>query len=225
MFEAPEQHLLGLADRELQEAPARVAEHVDEAIQPAPLALVLDVVLGLQTVRLRLLARPRLKSSHRLHGGVATTSPAGQLDPLVPSLVALSHDLPEEHPRAQLRELLQPLSQVGPEGVQLARPDSDDRGRRRLNLPLRHRISVQPEFAGDGGVGHAALAQDLDLTPLLHRDQPLLPPLRRLLGRTGAYGRPFGRHKRGVSRDPSLQVLGSTRSFLLVFSRSLLLVS
>ncbi len=53
----------------------------------------------------------------------------------------------------------------------------------------------------------------MDLTPLLHRDQPLLPPLRRLLGRTGAYGRRGGRYKRGVSRDPSLQVRGFTRSF------------
>jgi hypothetical protein len=104
-LEASEQHLLRLADRELQETPARVAEHVDEPAQPTPTALVLDEVPGFQPVRLSLLAGPGLEAGGPLHRRLPAESTAGHLHPLVAAVVAPRHHLPEEHPGAQLREV------------------------------------------------------------------------------------------------------------------------
>ena len=94
LLEGAEEGLLGFADGELEEAPARVAEHVDEAVQPGPPAFVLDMVLGLQPVGLGLLAGPGLETRHRLHTRLPTQSPAGELDPLVAAFITLGHDLP-----------------------------------------------------------------------------------------------------------------------------------
>ena len=95
-LEAPEQDLLRLADGELQKAPARIAQHVDEAAQPTATALVLDVVPALQPVRLRLLARPGLEAGGPFHDRVAAQLATGEFDALVATVVAACRDLPEQ---------------------------------------------------------------------------------------------------------------------------------
>src|SRR5437763_4894893 len=180
-----EQHRLRLADGELQIAPPRIPEDVDESAQPPASSLVLDVVPALQAARLRLLPRPGLEAGHQFQRRFTAQLPAQHLHPLIATVIAAALKLAEEYAGIQVRVLLQALADVVPVGIQLAPPLSAQRSGRRVALPLRHRLSVQAQTAGNAGHRYPLLTQDLDLAPLLHRDHLGCLQLRRRRSRSG----------------------------------------